>query len=94
MTVYIEFLPDGTFSLAQIVGAGRYQTHTGTWTLTGDILSGRYSDGVRWGADYQIAISDDILTMTVSTGDSSSSSVGSTTDIYTYRRCTIPDGVF
>lgn len=66
--VYVDFLSDGSFTLSQVLGAGRAEEFSGTWTLTGSTLSGTYSDGTAWGTDYEASVTDDVLTL-VSGGD-------------------------
>lgn len=84
ISVYIEFNNDGSFILYQQLGAGRFVSFDGNWTLSGDILSGRYSDNTSWGSDYRISIEGDSLTMSVWPAES---------DIYHYTRSDIPDGI-
>ena len=84
VSVYIEFASGGTFVIYQMLGAGRYESYEGTWTLAGDVLSGKYSDNTSWATDYQVSVEDDVLTMTVWPDE---------TDVYTYTRCTIPDDI-
>ena len=82
--VYISFAADKTFNLWQFLGAGRYEHFSGTWELTGDSLTGKYSDGTTWGNVYKVSVSGNELTMEA-TQESS--------DIYKYTRTTIPDSV-
>ncbi len=49
--VYIEFNKDNTFNLWQMIGAGRFEKMTGTWTLNQNLLTGKYSDGKAWGGE-------------------------------------------
>lgn len=62
--VVMTFNADNTFSLEQKLGAGRFQSYSGTWLLTDTKLSGKYSDGKAWGAAYQVALDGSTLTMT------------------------------
>ena len=81
--VYVEFASGGKFSLYQQLGAGRFAAYGGSWTLSGETLSGKYSDGSSWACDYSVGSGDGSLTLTaVGSGDS-----------YIYRSCTIPDSV-
>ena len=79
-SVYVAFLTDGTFELYQKMEE-RFELRRGTWTLTGDILSGKYNDGEAWVADYQVSVDGDKLTMI-------SQNEGAETSIYV--RCSIP----
>lgn len=49
----------GVFTLYQKLGAGKYRSFDGKWTLTDSTLSGTYSDGKPWGATYEVALEDD-----------------------------------
>lgn len=83
--IYIQFMADNTFSIWQMIGYGRYQEFTGSWTLAeNNILNGSYSDGTAWGNSYKVEIIDGNLIMTAQNGSS---------DIYTYVRCTIPSDI-
>jgi hypothetical protein len=62
--VVMTFNADNTFSLEQKLGAGRFQSYSGTWQLTDTKLSGKYSDGKAWGAAYEVVREGAILTMT------------------------------
>ncbi len=78
--VYLTFLADGTFELYQKMDEG-FELRRGTWSLTGDILSGKYNDNESWAAAYKVSIEGDRLTMT-------SQNEGAEASIYV--RCTIP----
>lgn len=82
--VYISFASNKSFDLWQFLGAGRYEHFSGTWELSGNSLTGKYSDGTTWGNIYDVSVSGNELTM-VATKNSS--------DIYKYTRTTIPDSV-
>lgn len=82
--IYISFAADKSFDLWQFLGAGRYEHFSGTWELSGDSLTGKYSDGSAWGNIYKVSVSGNELTMEA-TQESS--------DIYKYTRTTIPDSV-
>lgn len=82
--IYMAFAADNTFDLWQFLGAGRYQHFSGTWELSGDSLTGKYSDGSVWGNIYKVSVADNILTMEATQNSS---------DIYKYTRTTIPDSV-
>lgn len=81
LTVYVDFQAGGVFTLYQQLGEGRFEVFDGSWSLAGDLLSGRYSDNSAWASDYQVSVEGDVLTMTVSPDG---------TDVYRYQRCTIP----
>lgn len=82
--VYIDFKADNTFKLWQMLGTGRHRLYEGTWQLTENTLTGKYSDGKEWGTAYEVSIVDDVLHMKeTKTG----------TETYVYRKCTIPSGL-
>ena len=82
--VYIEFNKDNTFNLWQMIGAGRFEKLTGTWTLNQNVLSGKYSDKKDWGTTYDVAVESGNLVMT-------EMKTGKETCIY--RKCTIPSDI-
>lgn len=67
--VYLRFTSDKKFEMYQMIGTGRYRAYSGTWTLTGSVLSGTYSDGKKWGASYDVAVSGSTLTLTSKTSN-------------------------
>ena len=72
--IYIEFDQARTFELYQQIGEGAYRLYRGTWNLEGDLLTGKYNDREDWAAAYNVAIADNVLTMT-STNDAAEVSV-------------------
>ena len=62
--VTLTFQADGSFEMKQMLGQGRVSEYSGTWTLDGDVLSGKYSDDKAWGASYTVVTDDKTLTMT------------------------------
>ncbi|MGM9742097.1 MAG: lipocalin family protein [Candidatus Cryptobacteroides sp.] len=82
--VYLRLSKDGNFGMWQQLGQGRYQSFSGTWTYRDGVLSGTYSDGKKWGSEYEASVEGDILTMTA---------LPDGLDIYSYSRCTIPGSV-
>ena len=68
VSVYISFTSDGSFTLYQKIGDGRYSVFTGTYTLSSDNkLSGKYSNNTAWGP-YTAALSGGKLTLTSAGG--------------------------
>lgn len=65
-TVEVEliFSKDGSFALSQKLGDGRFREYSGSWTLSGQVLSGKYSDGEAWGTAYKVEIGENTLSMT------------------------------
>jgi len=82
--IYMSFSEDLTFELYQKIGEGSHRLYRGTWTLEGNVLSGKYNDGEDWGASYEIAMSDKFMTMT-SKNDAAEENI--------FEECTIPEEV-
>lgn len=67
--VYLIINSDCTFIMYQKSGdQKRYTRFTGTCKTTQNILSGEYSDGTRFGSDYEFSISGDTLTLITADG--------------------------
>lgn len=80
--VYMDLKADGTFELWQVIGENYDRKHfEGTWTIASNVLSGKYSDGASWGADYTVSKQESTLVLTEKAGS----------EIYVYQPCTIPD---
>lgn len=62
VSVYITFVSEGTFTLYQKIGEGRYTKFSGTFTLAEQKLSGKYSDGKSWGP-YNTELDGSTLTL-------------------------------
>jgi hypothetical protein len=82
--VYIDFKDDKTFSMWQKLGEGRHRKYTGTWELTENVLTGKYSDGKSWGTSYNISLDSGNLYM---------SEIKQNLETYVYKPCTIPAGL-
>ena len=86
--VYVTFNAD-SFVLYQKIGDGAYRVYSGTYTLTPGadglyILTGEYSDGTPWGAEYAVlSSSNDTMVLTV----------GDVTETYTRVTGGIPEDV-
>lgn len=80
--VYMNF-EGGSFELYQKFGSERYYAYKGSYSVTGGILSGIYSDGSAWAASYKVSRKGDRLTLTAV--DSGSE--------YVYAGAYIPDEV-
>ena len=61
--VYIDFNEDNTFEIYQQVWSFDYELYTGTYTITGDIVTGVYADGSIWACGYKFVKDGDTLTM-------------------------------
>ena len=65
LDIYISFSEDGKFETFQRVSGGEhYYRFSGTYVRIGqDVVSGIYSDGNSWAADYTVVRESDRLTM-------------------------------
>ena len=81
--VYLDFHEDGTFVLYQMLGQGWYTKYSGTYTLEGTLLSGKYDGGKAWGSKYNVSKTSDTLVLTTENGK----------EEYTYKSTTIPASV-
>ena len=82
--VYISFMEGGAFTLYQKTGGGRYQKFEGTWTLTGSLLGGKYSDGASWATTYNVSLEDGLLTLESNTDP---------VEVSVYKKASIPQSV-
>lgn len=57
--VYIEFKEDGTFDLYQRFTSAEKEHYTGTYTFENNILSGEYSDKVKWSETYNVEFAEE-----------------------------------
>lgn len=62
INVYVEFASSGNFTLYQKLGEGRYTLYTGSYTYSGDVLSGKYSSGASWGP-YNVTLDESTLVL-------------------------------
>lgn len=62
VSVYLDFASEGSFTLYQKIGEGRYTKFTGTYTVEKDSLSGKYADGKAWGP-YKAEVNGSTLTL-------------------------------
>lgn len=79
--VYVSFSDDRTFTIYQMIGEGRYRKYTGSWTIVGNTLDGKYSDGKKWGATYDVELTSSGSRMILST---------SSGEIDIYQKVSIP----
>ncbi|MBR5865078.1 MAG: lipocalin family protein [Alistipes sp.] len=82
--VYIEFYGDKTFEMYQQVWSFDYEYFDGQYNLTGDVLTGLYSNGTAWACGYRVSVVNGQLIM-YSQEDQSVTSV--------YEKCTIPEEI-
>lgn len=82
--VYLEFNADKTFNIWQQIGEGRHRKFIGTWEITDNNLSGKYSDGKEWGSVYEVSMEDGNLNL---------SETRSGAETYVYHKCQLPAGL-
>lgn len=66
--VYVNFAKDMSFELYQKIGEGRYRKFEGTYSVAGSTVSGKYSDGEKWGSDYAASFEGERLVLTAQNG--------------------------
>lgn len=82
VTIYVKF-DGGAFTLYQVLGQGRPRKYTGTYTLSDNLLSGKYSDGSSWGSSYTVSVSGSNLNLAQTGGK----------EIDSFRKTTIPQDI-
>ena len=80
--VYVSFAQDLSFELYQKIGEGRYRKYTGTYVVTESLVSGTYSDGEKWGSDYEASFDGENLVLTAQNGSA---------EVCTYEKKALPD---
>lgn len=78
--VYVSFASNKTFEEYQRLSGEKYELRRGSWSLNGNILSGKYNDGENWAYSYQVSIIDNTLTL---------SAQGEVENVFV--KCEIPD---
>lgn len=85
VTVYVDLNSDKTFELYQVnVNNPGITSYKGTYSLDGSILSGKYSDGEAWAADYVVS---ELTTGTMVLA------IEGTEDVSTYTKTEIPSSI-
>lgn len=80
--VYMDISDGGNITLWQKMTTRAWERYDSTATIDKNVISGTYSDGVAWSANYSIAIAGDTMTWT-DTVDS--------TDVSVYTRTELPN---
>ena len=80
--IYVNFAQDLSFELYQKIGEGRYRKYTGSYSVTESLVSGTYSDGEKWGTDYEASFDGDNLVLTAQNGSA---------EVCTYEKKALPD---
>jgi hypothetical protein len=81
--VYVDFY-NGTFIIYQQVYSLFYEKFEGSYNVSGDIITGSYTNGSNWACGYKFEVSGDQLTL-YSQEDISVTSV--------YEKCEIPQAI-
>lgn len=84
--VYLSFDGDGTFVIYQKTSDAQqyYSKFSGTWSLSGSVLSGFYADGSKLANDYDVTVSDGNLTL---------ASKSTPSEVSVFKKAVIPDNV-
>lgn len=89
-SVYVEFKADKSFDMYQKVGdVQRYSRYTGTYTVTGNSMTGEYSDGIKWGGDkrngitYKVSFDGAVLCLAADNGSG---------EVCRYEKASLPQG--
>ena len=89
-SVYVEFKADKSFDMYQKVGdVQRYSRYTGTYTITGNSMTGEYSDGIKWGGDkrngitYKVSFDGAVLCLAADNGSG---------EVCRYEKASLPQG--
>lgn len=80
--VYLSITDNGVVSLFQRLTTHEWQTFFSAVGYDNGVISGEYTDGVKWGSSYYVEVNGDSMTWTSTTDNS---------DISVYTRCTLPD---
>ena len=80
--VYLDITVDGVVTLWQRLDSREWKVYYSVVDYDNGVIVGQYSDGVAWGASYDVAIQGNTMTW-VDTADSA--------DVSVYTRCTLPD---
>lgn len=89
-SVYVEFKADKSFDMYQKVGdVQRYSRYTGIYTVTGNSMTGEYSDGIKWGGDkrngitYKVSFDGAVLCLAADNGSG---------EVCRYEKASLPQG--
>ena len=83
--VYITITDDGVVSLWQRLESREWEVFYSSATISDGIITGTYTDGVAWGASYNVLLHGSDTMTWVATTDS--------TDISVYTRAELPEGI-
>ena len=68
LDIYVSFAEDNTFEIFQRLHDGKnYCRYSGTYTIVNlTTVTGKYSDGNSWGAEYTVSVEDECIYTSVS----------------------------
>ncbi len=81
MDVYIAFETNQTFTMYQQTETVRFVKYNGTYSVKGDVISGKYSDGKPWGSSYILSFKGESMTLVSKTD---------VAEVNVYTKTTIP----
>lgn len=81
--VYLSITENGIVTLWQRIESREWQRYYSTAVIENGVISGTYTDGVAWGASYNVTLGNETMTW-VNTADSG--------DISVYTRAELPEG--
>lgn len=81
--VYLSITEEGIVTLWQRIESREWQRYYSTAAIENGVISGTYTDGVAWGASYNVTLGNETMTW-VNTADSG--------DISVYTRAELPEG--
>ena len=84
--IYVDFNEDGSYEMYQRIYTLNYERYDGTYAVSGNIVSGSYSDGQGWKCGYKAELSADGNTLAMRSQENVS-----VTTVYT--KTTIPTEV-
>lgn len=82
--VYLDITENGVVTLWQRLESREWECFYSNATIDNGIITGQYTDGVMWGASYNVTVADTTMTW-VDTTDA--------TDISVYTRSSLPEGL-
>lgn len=84
--IWLRFGSGNVFTIWQKSAAeDRYSVFTGNYSVNGKKISGKYSDGTSWGDSYEVAISSDGGTLTLTASGSG--------EVSSYAKSDVPESV-
>ena len=87
--IYLDINADGTFDLYQRLSSEEFELRRGTWTLEGEILSGKYNDGEPWASSYKVSAGSTLTLVSQAEGDETSVYIPCAIPAEVKRNCTV-----